>query len=139
MLSGLGCSSEDVESPRVGIPTFPAEYWFVNTGDRSINAVEIRGNTYYPYRDRSWYEMHNWQNPTPDAELMLRAEDDVYLGCRVQIIIAVNKLWDPGDPHARWRFWATEIDTVRDPSDAIVTFSWPADTDSTTELDDVPF
>ncbi len=129
-----GCSAERTVAPQKGAPTFPAEYWFINTGDGEIDAVEITGNTYYPDRDYTNLRMQNWQSPAPDARLMLEATYDAYAGCQVQVMIAVHKIWD-GEDHGRWRFWVTEKNVVETAGDAVVEFVWPDDTAKAREVD----
>jgi hypothetical protein len=79
--------------------------------------------------------MRNWQDPDSDARLMIQPRDEVYPGCLVQIKIAVHKAWSEDNPHGRWRFWVTDIDTVESMSGAIVEFVWPDDIDGATEVE----
>jgi hypothetical protein len=124
-----GCKKE---SPAPAPPkTYQMLYRFVNLSKTDyIGGVAVKGNTYYPDSNKTWFQEHAFpRNLKPPVlygdTFTVVAPRKVYMGCLRQMAITLGI--DSGFNN-HFRYFYFERDTIDRLQDTLMYFRWPQDT-----------
>lgn len=122
----ISCSDTGVRPKE--IERFDLIYRFEKPRDSTILAVELEAITYYPDKDKSIYQLSNFQSKNFDKPMEIRSTNQVYFGCTRQVQLNVSKYWNSGDIFQSWRRYIFARDTITSIKDSLWLIRFPEDT-----------
>ena len=132
----MSCNDHDrTENNIVDIDTtYQAQFTFQNSGDTTVPYFAVLTLTYYPKINISQIETHILDNNQSLQEHVYSNDSLEYPGVEVQMRIEVTKVWEDLGYLQTRSYVLKKIKTL-DSADAIMKFTWPADSSKATMIE----
>lgn len=143
LLTFIVASSCQREEVAPVVPRFSFTYQSFNEGSEAISRMNVSTATVYPEENEThlvgtgnsiWYEPYEENHLYPYDVIIVTPDSLVYPGCIVSMTVNVAHLVQNGEFEQERFMTYSKLDTVRSPTDSIMTVVWPRDSLQFTQL-----